>query len=175
MSNEGVGRANWVGTILLLLCPVAAIAGENGAIPDAASSLLSANAATNANSADYFVASPLASEHGRVIDRKFLILSAVSTAAIFGDSYTTTWIGNNYHSRGPGPCTVEGGEPQLYGLHPTVARAYAVGAVLSGGSIAVSFLAKKYLPSKMKWIWPGAFLYETSISVRGFSTNLARC
>ena len=161
------------GSLLILSCSLAA--AQPPSIPDAPSSLLSAKVKSNTTSPDSFVTSPLASEHTRVIDRQFLILSALTTAAIFADSYTTTWIGNNYRSRGPGPCAVEGGEPQLYGLHPTVARAYAVGAVLSGGSIAVSFLAKKYLPSKMKWVWPAAFLYEASISVRGFSTNLERC
>lgn len=158
--------------ILIVLCSPRVV-GENHAIPDAPSALLSAHAVSKVLSSDS--AAYPTSEYGRTINRQFLILSTISTSAIFADSYTTTWIGNNYRSRGPGPCTAEGGEPQLYGLHPTVRRAYAIAGAMSGGAIAVSFLAKKYLPSKVKWMWPGAFLYETSISIHGFSTNLSRC
>lgn len=140
------------------------------------------NAFLPANPAANFIASPTPgvtfrepSEHSPLIDRQFFIFSTISTAAIFADSYTTTWIGNNYRSRGPGPCTVEGGEPRLYGLHPTIARSYEVAAGMSAGAIAASYLARKYLPSKMKWMWPSAFIYETGVSLHGFSTNLRRC
>ncbi len=167
-----IGKAYVV--ILTMLCYTRVIVGENHPIPDAPSALLSAHAVSGVPSSDS-AASPT-SHRGRMINRQFLILSTISTSAIFADSYTTTWIGNNYRSRGPGgPCTVEGGEPQLYGLHPTAGRAYAIAGIMSGGAIAVSFLAKKYLPSKVKWMWPGAFLYETSISIHGFSTNQSRC
>ncbi len=161
--------------ILILLSSVVAIPQENHGLPDAPSSLTRPNALLQVPvTPDSFAANPPELAH-RVIDKQFLFLSAVATAAIFADSYTTTWIGNNYRSRGPGPCTVEGGEPQLYGLHPTVARTYAVGAVMSAGAIGLSYLAKKHLPSRVKWMWPGAFLYETSASIHGFSTNLSRC
>lgn len=163
------------GAILMLLCSAVAISEENRAIPDAPSSLMQPNPFLQSPAPhDPFAANPPEFAH-RVIDKQFLFLSAVATAAIFADSYTTTWIGNNYRSRGHGPCTIEGGEPQLYGLHPTVRRAYAIAGVMSGGATGVSYLAKKYLPSKVKWMWPGVFLYETSISIHGFSTNLARC
>jgi hypothetical protein len=176
MSNEGVGSASWFGASLILLCSAMAIAEENRAIPNAPSSQIRASTSLQISVApDSFVTERRGSEHARVIDRQFLILSAISTAAIFADSYTTTWIGNNYRARGPGPCTVEGGEPQLYGLHPRVARSYGVGALMSGGAIAISFASRKYLPSRVRWMWPGPFLYETGISVHGFGTNLARC
>jgi hypothetical protein len=166
-------------TIVMLLSTVAAYAGEEAAIPDApstASSLLPVNPVLRvAVLARSYRPGTLSVERPRVIDKQFLILSALSTATIFADSYTTTWIGENYRAHGSGPCTVEGGEPLLYGLHPTVARTYAIGAGLSAGAIAVSYLAKKRLPSRLKWMWPAPLLYETSVSVHGFSTNLVRC
>jgi hypothetical protein len=165
--------------VLLLLCPIAANAGGEGEIPDApstSSSLLPMNAALRITATpSSYRARPVSPERSRVIDKQFLILSAISTATIFADSYSTTWIGENYRAHGAGPCTVEGGEPLLYGLHPTVARSYAVGAGLSAGAIAVSYLAKKHLPSRLKWMWTAPLLYETSVSVHGFSTNLVRC
>ncbi len=161
--------------ILILLSSAVAIPEENRALPDAPSLLTQPNALLQVTvTPDSFAANPPELAH-RVIDKQFLFLSAVATAAIFADSYTTTWIGNNYRSRGPGPCTVEGGEPQLYGLHPTVARTYAVGVVMSGGAVGLSYLAKRHLPPRIKWMWPGAFLYETGISIHGFGTNLSRC
>jgi hypothetical protein len=173
---ECMRRAIFFAAVLALLCPVAANAGGDAAIPDAPSSLLPTNAAlivTVTPSSSH--SSPLSSEHSRVIDKQFLILSAISTATIFADSYTTTWIGQNYRAHGSGPCTVEGGEPLLYGLHPTTGRAYAIGAGMAAGAITASYLAKKHLPSKLNWMWPTPLLYETSVSVHGFSTNLARC
>ncbi|MGH9511879.1 MAG: hypothetical protein ACRD2U_07050 [Terriglobales bacterium] len=157
-----------------------ASAGENAALPDAPSlslplPLTNAGLMITSPAPAFYSAKPSVAGHRRVIDRQFLILSAVSTAAILADSYTTTWIGNNYRSRGAGPCTVEGGEPSLYGLHPAVARTYAIGAAMASGAVAVSYLAKRHLPSTLKWMWPSAFIYETGISVHGFSTNLARC
>jgi hypothetical protein len=163
-------------TVLVMLCPVAANAGGDAAIPDAPSSLLPTNAALDVTATPSSVhASPLSPEHSGVIDKQFLILSAISTATIFADSYTTTWIGENYRARGPGPCTVEGGEPLLYGLHPTTGRAYAIGAGMAAGAVTASYFAKKHLPSKLKWMWPAPLLYETGVSIHGFSTNLVRC
>jgi hypothetical protein len=163
-------------TALLLLYPLAANAGGEAAVPDAPSSLLPTNAVIKVTATPSSVqAGPLSDEHSGVIDKQFLILSAISTATIFADSYTTTWIGQNYRAHGSGPCTVEGGEPLLYGLHPTAGRSYAVGAAMAAGAITASYLAKKHLPSKLKWMWPAPLLYETGVSVHGFSTNLARC
>ena len=173
---ECMRHAIFCATILLLLCPLAANAGGDAAIPDAPSSLLPASAALNiAATPSSSHASPLSPEHSGVIDKQFLILSAISTATIFADSYTTTWIGQNYRAHGSGPCTVEGGEPLLYGLHPAAGRAYAVGAAMAAGAITASYLAKKHLPSKLKWMWTAPLLYETGVSVHGFSTNLVRC
>ncbi len=128
-------------------------------------------------SAETFYSRPAAGAftQPRIVDKRFLFFSTISTASLFADSYTTTWIGNNYRARGPGPCTLEGGEPSLYGIHPTIARSYAIATVMSGGAIAVSYIAKRYLPPRLKWIWPAAFIYETGVSVHGFTTNLARC
>jgi len=162
--------------VLILLCRVAASAGGEAAIPDAPSSLLPTNAALKITATPSSVQAGLLSpEHSGVIDKQFLILSAISTATIFADSYTTTWIGQNYRAHGSGPCTVEGGEPLLYGLHPTTGRAYAVGVGMAAGAIAVSYIAKKHLPSKLKWMWPAPLLYETGVSAHGFSTNVVRC
>ena len=173
---ECMRHAIFCATILVLLCPLAAKASGDAAIPDAPSSLLPANAALKVNvTPSSSHASPLSPEHSGVVDKQFLILSAISTATIFADSYTTTWIGQNYRAHGSGPCTVEGGEPLLYGLHPTAGRAYAVGAAMAAGAITASYLAKKHLPSKLKWMWPAPLLYETGVSVHGFSTNLVRC
>ena len=175
-SIECMRHAILCATVLILLCPLAANAGGDASLPDAPSSLLPASAALNISATPSSShASPLSPEHSRVIDRQFLILSAISTATIFADSYTTTWIGQNYRAHGSGACTVEGGEPLLYGLHPTAGRAYAVGAAMAGGAITASYLAKKRLPSKLKWMWPAPLLYETGVSLHGFSTNLVRC
>jgi hypothetical protein len=163
------------GAILIVLCSATAISEENRGLPAAPSSLMQSNASLQVTvPPDPFATNAPEFAH-RVIDKQFLFLSAVATTAIFADSYTTTWIENNSRSRGPGPCTLEGGEPQLYGLHPTVARTYAIGVALSAGAIGLSYLAKKHLPSRVKWMWPSAFLYETGISIHGFSTNLSRC
>lgn len=169
-------NAIFCGTILFLLCPLAANAGGESAIPDAPSSLLPVSAAVEvaATPSSNQTASE-SPERPRVIDKQFLILSAISTAAIFADSYTTTWIGENYRAHGSGPCTVEGGEPLLYGLHPTAGRSYAIGAGMAAGAVTVSYFAKKHLPTKLKWMWPAPLLYETGVSVHGFSTNLVRC
>ncbi len=169
-------KAIFFATVLLLFCPVAANAGGDAAIPDAPSSLLPTNAVLNVTATPNSVhARPLSAEHSAVIDKQFLILSAISTATIFADSFTTTWIGENYRAHGSGPCTLEGGEPLLYGLHPTAGRSYAVGAAMAAGAITASYLAKKHLPPKLKWMWPAPLLYETGVSVHGFSTNLVRC
>jgi len=169
-------RAIFSAAVLVLLCPFAANAGGEAALPDAPSSVLPTNAALNVTATPgSFRASPLSAEHSGVIDRQFLILSAISTATIFADSYTTTWIGQNYRAHGSGPCTVEGGEPLLYGLHPTPGRTYAVGAAMAAGAITTSYLAKRHLPPKLRWMWPAPLLYETGVSVHGFSTNLVRC
>ena len=175
-SMKCMRRARFWVIVLFVLCPLAAKAGGESAIPDAPSSLLPVSAAVE-------IAAPPSSnqaaskslERRRVIDKQFLILFAISTAAIFADSYTTTWIGENYRAHGPGPCTVEGGEPLLYGLHPTTGRTYAVGAAMAAGAITASYFAKKHLPSMLKWMWPAPLLYETGVSVHGFSTNLVRC
>ena len=159
--------------ISIFLFSVAAIADDDSPMVDA---FLPTNPPPNIVYATDSPTTPsIAFTHTRVIDRQFIILSAISTTAVFMDSYTTTWIGNNYRSRGPGPCTVEGGEPQLYGLDPTITRSYGIGAAMIGGAIGVSYVARKYLPSKLKWLWPSAFIYETGVSIHGFSTNLTRC
>jgi hypothetical protein len=159
--------------LLLVLCPFTWAGSAE--IPATPSSFLPANAVLEvAVSPVAYVALPHP-PRWRVVDRKFIMFSAVSTAAIFADSYSTTWIGVNYRAHGGGPCTVEGGEPLLYGLHPTVARTYMVGAGMSAGAIAASYLAKKHLPSRLVWMWPAPLLYETSVSLHGFGANLARC
>lgn len=153
-----------------------AFAGEGAGLPEAPSSIHLTDVA-------FMIALTLAVEgvksvppiHTRVVDRQFMLLSAFSTATIFADSYTTTWIGENYRARHYGACTVEGGEPRLYGLHPTVARSYAVAASMSSGAIALSYLAKRTLPSKIKRLWSAPLFYESSASVDGFTTNIFRC
>jgi hypothetical protein len=162
---------------LLLLASGTCFAAENASLPESPSAAFSAAPGLRSTGTyDHKGASRIpTSAEGRILDRKFLTFAAVSTAAIFADSYTTTWIGENYRARGLGPCTVEGGEPALYGLHPTTARSYEVAASMSGGAVGVSYLAKKYLPGKIRWLWPSAFIYETGVSVHGFATNLSRC
>lgn len=162
-------------TLLLLFIIAGTSKSEEPGIPDAPSPMLEYAMLKVPSEARTGSQGPLVSKKTRVIDRQFLALSAISTAAIFMDSYTTTWIGANYRARSYGACTVEGGEPLLYGLHPTVARTYIVGAGLSAGAIAASYLAKTLLPGKLKAMWSAPFLYETSVSVHGFVTNMARC
>lgn len=164
-------------TIFVVLCPIISMASGNEAIPDApSSSLMPVNAALEISvTPNNYAEGVTAPVRARVVDKQFLFLSTVATATIFADSYTTTWIGENYRARRFGACTVEGGEPLLYGVHPTVGRSYAVAAGMSAGAIAVSYMAKKHLPSRLKWMWPSALLYETTASVHGVTTNLSRC
>lgn len=110
-------------------------------------------------------------EQIRLTDRKFLTLAALSTAATFADSFTTTWARQNWLAGKQGVCNMESESAFLYGLHPTPSRAYTVAAFKSAGTIALSHYLRKH---KRKW-WSAPLLANTALSLQGVGRNLAMC
>ncbi len=110
-------------------------------------------------------------EKPRILDKKFLTLTAISTVATFADSFTTTWARQNWLAGKHNVCNVEGQSVFLYGLHPTPARAYTVAAVKSVGTAGISyFMRKKHLK-----LWSVPLFANTALSLQGVGNNLAMC
>src|SRR4029077_1087077 len=110
----------------------------------------------------------------RVVDKKFLLLTALSAGGTFADSYTTTWAIQNWKNTPPGQsraCNVESESPWLYGTHPTVGRAYAVAASKSIGATVAAYYLKKH--HSRLWSLPMAI--NAGLSIQGMSHNLATC
>ena len=65
------------------------------------------------------------SERGRILDKRFLALTALTGAALAFDGYTTSWIRPRWLQTPTTvyrPCEREAGEPLLFGREPTVGR-----------------------------------------------------
>jgi hypothetical protein len=110
----------------------------------------------------------------RVVDKKFLLLTALSAGGTFADSYTTTWAIQNWKNTPPGQsraCNVESESPWLYGTHPTLGRAYAVAAGKSIGATVAAYYLKKH--HSRLWSLPMAI--NAGLSIQGMSHNLATC
>jgi hypothetical protein len=110
----------------------------------------------------------------KIVDKKFLLLTALSAGGTFADSYTTTWAIQNWKNTPPGQsraCNVESESPWLYGSHPTVGRAYAVAAGKSIGATVAAYYLKKH--HSRLWSLPMAI--NAGLSIQGMSHNLATC
>jgi hypothetical protein len=110
----------------------------------------------------------------RIVDKKFMILTALSAGGTFADSYTTTWAIQNWKNTPPGQsraCNVESESPWLYGAHPTVGRAYAVAAGKSIGATVAAYYLKKH--HSRLWSLPMAI--NSGLSIQGMTHNLATC
>jgi hypothetical protein len=110
----------------------------------------------------------------KIVDKKFMVLTALSAGGTFADSYTTTWAIQNWKNTPPGQsrsCNVESESPWLYGAHPTVGRAYAVAAGKTIGATVAAYYLKK-LHSRL-WSLPMAI--NAGLSIQGMSHNLATC
>ncbi|MBS1850408.1 MAG: hypothetical protein JST79_05820 [Acidobacteria bacterium] len=110
----------------------------------------------------------------KVADKKFLSLTALSTAATFADSYTTTWAIQNWQNTPAGesrPCNAETQSPWLYGTHPTYARVYTVAAGKSVGSALLSY----YLKKRHSRFWQLPLTVNTAFSLQGMAHNVASC
>jgi hypothetical protein len=113
-------------------------------------------------------------EEKKVVDKKFLSLTALSTAATFADSYTTTWAIQNWQNTPVGesrPCNAETQSPWLYGTHPTYARVYTVAAGKSVGSALLSYYLKKHHSR----FWQLPLTINTAFSLQGMTHNVASC
>jgi hypothetical protein len=109
-----------------------------------------------------------------IVDKKFLLLTALSAGGTFADSYTTTWAIQNWKNTPPGQsrsCNVESESPWLYGAHPTVGRAYAVAAGKTIGATVAAYYLKKH--HSRLWSLPMAI--NAGLSIQGMSHNLATC
>jgi hypothetical protein len=107
----------------------------------------------------------------RLIDKKFIGLSLVSTGSTFADSYTTLFARNNWLAGRKGVCNVEVESAYLYGTHPTVGRAYVVASVKSGGSILAAYFLRKH-HSKL---WGVPLAANSVISLQGVTQNMITC
>lgn len=110
----------------------------------------------------------------RIVDKRFMVLTALSAGGTFADSYTTTWAIQNWKNTPPGQsrsCNVESESPWLYGAHPTVGRAYAVAAGKSIGATVAAYYLKKH--HSRLWSLPMAI--NAGLSIQGMSHNLATC
>jgi hypothetical protein len=107
----------------------------------------------------------------RIIDKKFISLSIVSTGSTFADSYTTLFARDNWLAHRQGVCNEEVESAYLYGTHPTVGRAYAVASVKSAGSIAAAYFLRKH-HSKL---WGLPLVANSVISLQGVTQNMINC
>jgi hypothetical protein len=120
------------------------------------------------------VAQDFAEGPTKIVDEKFMFLTALSAGSTFADSYTTTWAIQNWKNTPPGQlraCNVESESPWLYGTHPTVGRVYAVAA---DKSIATT-VAAYYLRKHRSRLWSLPMAINAGFSIQGMSHNLATC
>ena len=123
------------------------------------------------------LAGSLASAQEKVIDWKFLTMAGVTTASTITDSYTTTWIRPHWRAtpRGVfGPCNVES-NAWLYGLHPTVARSYEIGAGKIIASVSLSYLLKSRRSRFWRALWPIPMAFIAVGSTQGIVSNARNC
>lgn len=107
----------------------------------------------------------------RIFDKKFIALALVSTGSTFSDSYTTLFARDNWLAHRTGVCNMEVESAYLYGVHPTVGRAYAVATVKSAGSLAAAYLLRKH-HSKL---WSLPLVANSVISLQGVTQNMINC
>jgi hypothetical protein len=107
----------------------------------------------------------------RIFDKKFIALALVSTGSTFSDSYTTLFARENWLAHRTGVCNMEVESAYLYGVHPTVGRAYAVASVKSAGSLAAAYFLRKH-HSKL---WSLPLVGNSVISLQGVTQNMINC
>jgi hypothetical protein len=107
----------------------------------------------------------------RIVDKKFMALALISTGSTFSDSYTTLFARDNWLAHRTGVCNMEVESAYLYGVHPTVGRAYAVATVKSAGSLAAAYLLRKH-HSKL---WSLPLIGNSVISLQGVTQNMINC
>jgi hypothetical protein len=117
------------------------------------------------------VVAPKFSEKTKTIDAKFVSLAIVSTGSTFADSYTTLWARDNWLAGRKGVCNMEVESAYLYGVHPTVGRAYAVASVKS----ATTLFAAYYLRKHHSKLWSLPLLANSAISLQGVTQNMIEC
>ena len=107
----------------------------------------------------------------RIVDKKFIALSIISTGSTFADSYTTLFARQNWLAGKQNVCNIEAQSPYLYGRHPTVARAYIVASGKSVGSVAAAYYLRKH---HIKW-WSLPLLANAGLSLQGVTQNMIAC
>jgi hypothetical protein len=107
----------------------------------------------------------------KVLDKKFLALSFLSTATTFSDSYTTTWARENWLAGKTGVCNIERESTYLYGIHPTPGRAYAVAAGKSVGSVFAAY----YLRKHHSRLWSIPMVANALFGMQGTAQNMVMC
>jgi hypothetical protein len=107
----------------------------------------------------------------KLVDKKLLSLAIVSTGSTFADSYTTLFARQNWLAGKQGVCNIETESAYLYGIHPTVARSYAVASVKSAGSVFAAYYLRKH-HSKL---WSMPLVANSIISLQGVAQNMANC
>jgi hypothetical protein len=107
----------------------------------------------------------------RLVDKKFLSLTIVSTGSTFSDSYTTLFARRNWLAGKQGVCNMETESPYLYGTHPTVVRTYAVATVKSAGAAFASY----YLRRRHGKLWSIPLVANSIMSLQGVGQNMANC
>jgi hypothetical protein len=117
------------------------------------------------------VAQDLPDAPAKVLDKKFMALSFLSTATSFSDSYTTTWARENWLAGKTGVCNIERESTYLYGTHPTPGRAYAVAAGKSITSIAASY----YLRKHRSRLWGLPMVVNAMFGMQGTVQNMVMC
>lgn len=90
------------------------------------------------------LATCVAQDSPKVTDKKFWAITAFSAAATAADGYTTV---------NSGECTMEIGNPFLYGVHPTAKRVTLVMGGIYVASVGVSYFLKRH-HAKVLWMAP---------------------
>jgi hypothetical protein len=107
----------------------------------------------------------------RLVDKKFLGLTIISTGSTFADSYTTLFARQNWLAGKQGVCNMETESAYLYGTHPTVARTYAVASAKSAGSAFAAYFLRKHHSR----LWSLPLVANSIMSLQGVGQNLANC
>ena len=107
-----------------------------------------------------------------VIDRNFLLVSGAHAAAMVGDLVTTSlYVGHNYHA-----CSLEIGNPALYGRQPRPVRTSLVMGGLYAATVFSSYELKKHRARIWKVpLWPAPQAYIAYGNAYGTLHNLQKC
>jgi hypothetical protein len=152
---------------VVLLAPFS-VAGD---LPDAPSSTPASVGASSAIAAPVFAPPPAKPVATRIVDKKFIALTIISTGSTFADSYTTLFARQNWLAGKQNICNVETQSPYLYGRHPTVARAYIVASGKSVGWTAAAYYLRK---RHIKW-WSLPLVANAGLSLQGVTQNMMAC